>query len=812
MNLRFLVLFRVLLLVGMALAYALPAAAQSDGGVLTKQQAVVEDIAEKTDTYAKQLDGDISEDGRLVEIRNELEKLSRALLESGLAFRPRLMEINARLDQLGPPRAEGEPPEPTAVAEERGRLLDEKARINAIIGEAESLSLQVNRLIDQIAEMRRDLFAETLSKRYDMATALNASVVSEFRAEVGKIYYVFSSWLSFVFQFKLRSLLLATFFAALAAAVLYIGGRKVFGEYITAKPDDEAPSYLSRLSVAFCSTLIPSTALGVFFGATYFFYNYFGVLTPDIAQVLKAFFGVAIIVFFVFRLAWAALSPWLANWRLAPITTRAAHMLFWLIVATATVTGLDFFISAINEVFVSPLSLTIAKSLIATVIVGFLVILIGRVKPFADEEGRPRPWPAPFRYLLFLLGAVTIVASVLGYIGLARFLAQQIVVTGAIVATMYVGFLTAGALSAEGAFAQSALGRRLSNRFGAEESTLDQFGLVAGIVSNILIVICGIPLVLLQWGFHWGDITSWTYGIAREIKVGSFSFSIIGILTGIIVFIIGFFVTRWFQRWIDGSVMARGRVDSGVRNSIRTAVGYAGVAIAGLIGISAAGIDLSSLALVAGALSLGIGFGLQNIVSNFVSGLILLAERPFKAGDWIVAGAVTGTVKKISVRATEIETFQRQTVILPNSELINAAVGNWTHKNKLGRLEIRVEVAYGSDVRRVHEILLDIAQNHPLVLKNPEPFVLFSDLGEYAYIFEIRVFLADILTQLDVQNDIRFAVVEAFAREGIEIPFPQRDIHMRSGSMMEAVDEVHPAKPRVIKAKTTETRKRPAAE
>src|SRR5690606_973624 len=115
-NLRFLVLFRVLLLVGMALAYALPAAAQSDGGVLTKQQAVVEDIAEKTDTYAKQLDGDISEDGRLVEIRNELEKLSRALLESGLAFRPRLMEINAPLDQLGPPRAEGEPPEPTAVA------------------------------------------------------------------------------------------------------------------------------------------------------------------------------------------------------------------------------------------------------------------------------------------------------------------------------------------------------------------------------------------------------------------------------------------------------------------------------------------------------------------------------------------------------------------------------------------------------------------------------------------------------------------------------------------------------------------------
>ena len=144
--------------------------------------------------------------------------------------------------------------------------------------------------------------------------------------------------------------------------------------------------------------------------------------------------------------------------------------------------------------------------------------------------------------------------------------------------------------------------------------------------------------------------------------------------------------------------MARGRVDVGVRNSIRTVVGYAGVALAALIGVSAAGIDLSNLALIAGGLSLGIGFGLQNVVSNFVSGLILLAERPFKVGDWIVAGPVSGTVKKISVRATEIETFQRQTVILPNSELINSAVANWTHRNKLGRVDIAVNVAYGSDV------------------------------------------------------------------------------------------------------------------
>ncbi len=250
--------------------------------------------------------------------------------------------------------------------------------------------------------------------------------------------------------------------------------------------------------------------------------------------------------------------------------------------------------------------------------------------------------------------------------------------------------------------------------------------------------------------------------------------SAIGILSGIVVFVIGYFLTRWFQGWLDGSVMARGKVDAGVRNSIRLAVGYAGVALAGLVGISAAGIDLSNLALVAGALSLGIGFGLQNVVSNFVSGLILLAERPFKVGDWIVAGDVSGTVKKISVRATEIETFQRQSVILPNSGLINGAVGNWTHRNKLGRVEIKVGVAYGMDARRAHEILLEIAREHPLVLKNPEPFVLFVNFGPAAMEFEIRVFLADITNGSGVQNDIRFAVLDRFAQERIDIPSTPR--------------------------------------
>jgi potassium efflux system protein len=455
----------------------------------------------------------------------------------------------------------------------------------------------------------------------------------------------------------------------------------------------------------------------------------------------------------------------------------------------AVVIGLNNFLAIVNEQMGSPLSLTIARSFLATAIVGLLLILMGLVRPFRDHNGLRRPWPAWLRYSAFAVGGFTIAAALLGYIGLAVFVSIQIVVTGTVLLTAYIGFLSSRAIGAEGGFAETSVGRWLAANGKTEETTLDQLGLVVSIAINLMIVLVFLPLVLLMWGFQPGDIQAWARRLAAGFTIGSFAFSPVGILTGIFVFAVGYFFTRWFQGWLDGSVMARGRVDAGVRNSIRTVVGYAGLALAGIIAVSSAGIDLSSLALIAGGLSLGIGFGLQNIVSNFVSGLILLAERPFKAGDWIVAGAVSGTVKKISVRATEIETFQRQTVIMPNSELINAAVGNWTLRNKLGRVDIKVNVAYGADVKRAHQLLLEIAAGHPMVLKNPEPFVLFANFGPAALEFEVRVFLADVLNGNIVQNDIRFAVMEAFARAGIDIPSAPRAVEVKPVEKWPADDE-----------------------
>ncbi|MEL7304130.1 MAG: mechanosensitive ion channel domain-containing protein, partial [Pseudomonadota bacterium] len=221
------------------------------------------------------------------------------------------------------------------------------------------------------------------------------------------------------------------------------------------------------------------------------------------------------------------------------------------------------------------------------------------------------------------------------------------------------------------------------------------------------------------------------------------------------------------------------RMDPGLAHSIHKGVGYAGMALAALAGLSYAGLDITNLAIVAGALSVGIGFGLQSIVNNFVSGLILLVERPIKVGDWIIVNGAEGHVRRINVRATEIETFDRASMILPNSELITGTVQNWTHRNSLGRVLVVVGVSYSSDPDHVTRVLMKIAEDCEHVIRHPAPFVTFDNLGDSALEFTLRAYVGDVSKSLMTRTEIRRLIVLRFREEGIEIPFPQQDLHIK---------------------------------
>ena len=726
-----------------------------------------------------------NDDVALVALKLEVETLARGMLDIGVSLRPRLTEIKARIEELGPVPAEGEPAEPAAIVEERARLASERARINTLTGRAEAVTVRANELGDRITDARRELFSTTLFKRTEIGPTMLSEALTAMGEEVDDFVRTYGSWAKFVWAFKWHALLGWLFFSLLAALVFVSGAYRLFGGLITRDPGLEDPPYTSRLSVTFWSTIIPTTAMTALVGTVYVMAGSFAVLRPDVAPVISSVLVVIVAVFFVSKLARGILSPQMPNWRLVDLSNGGARVLYQLVVALVIVNGLDYVTGELSRSLGSPVVLAVFKGILSVCLMAFILIGMALVRPMLPKSGDPadpgEAWPRVIWATLLIGGIGLLATAALGYVGLARFAATQIVVTGAILTTMYIGYLSGKAISEPGAFAGTAVGRWAGTRFEIGHVGLDQAGLAAGLLISLMVLLLGIPMILLQWGFQIQDIELWFYRILTEIRIGGITISLVGIFFGIVLFVVGLLATRGFQRWLDGNVMARGQMDTGVRNSIKTGIGYLGVALAGLVGVSAAGIDLSSLALVAGALSLGIGFGLQNIVSNFVSGLILLAERPFKVGDWVVTGSTEGFVKKISVRATEIETFSRQTIIVPNSELINAPVGNWTHRNSLGRIDVPIGVSYSADPRRVIEILREVADSSEMVLSNPPPVIYFAGFGDSSLNFEVKAHLADVLSGLSARTDLRLRIFERLKAEGIEIPFPQQDLNIKFG-------------------------------
>jgi small-conductance mechanosensitive channel len=252
----------------------------------------------------------------------------------------------------------------------------------------------------------------------------------------------------------------------------------------------------------------------------------------------------------------------------------------------------------------------------------------------------------------------------------------------------------------------------------------------------------------------------------------------------IILLILLYIITNRMKNWVVDRLFAKSNIEYGTRQAIGTIIAYSIVVVGTLVILDSAGINLSALTIVAGALGIGIGFGLQNVTTNFISGIIVLLERPIKVGDRVQVEGATGDVVNISLRATTILTNDNIAVIVPNSEFISSKVINWSYKNKDIRCNFPITVAYGSDPELVRDVLLEIAENHPGVLKDKKADVLLEEFAESSLNFTLRVWTRAYTSKPGVlHSEINYEIVRKFEEHGIQIPFPQRDIFIRGGAI-----------------------------
>ena len=446
---------------------------------------------------------------------------------------------------------------------------------------------------------------------------------------------------------------------------------------------------------------------------------------------------------------------------------RYADMLAWAYVLKEVLDSIgqfDNYSAATNAVLDFPL----------LVVSGLLLFRLGRVRNDVAMAGsaEAREGEQSYFRLRFarLMGRTAMIIGILGpvmaAIGYAR-------VGEALVYPFIASLALVGLLLVLQRFINDLYELATGRRADAQDSLLPVLG-------GFALTLIFIPFVALIWGARVADLTEIWARFQEGFTLGDTRISPTDFLIVIIVFVMGYMVTRLLQGAFRTSILPKTKIDQGGQNAIVSGMGYVGIFVAAIVAITAGGLDLSSLAIVAGALSVGIGFGLQNIVSNFVSGIILLIERPITEGDWIEVNGTHGIVKDISVRSTRLETFDKYDLIIPNADFVSGTVANSTRGNSLGRIIVSVGVAYGSDTRKGEKILRDIARHHDMVLMNPEPFIFFKGFGADSLDFEIRCILRDVGAGLVVRTEMHHQIYERFKAEGIEIPYAQRDVWLRN--------------------------------
>ncbi|MBS0292517.1 MAG: mechanosensitive ion channel family protein [Proteobacteria bacterium] len=754
---------------------ATPAATAPDGQDRSPLPQV-DELRRQLDAIPKKT-GELDDGRRLLTDINAVGQAAERIVTRRSAD---LADLDQRLAGLGPAPGKGAPADAPDVAQQRAALEKQRTAIDSELKLARLIAVDAEQRGADLQRQRRALFQAQLSRRTDSPLSL-AFWRNQRYALPGDYARLkaMGAELAFAVNTAWQSPRGNQFLGYMALALLLaVGGTWLAERILVHVLPPRLPAARLRRSLLAAAAIAANVL--IIAAAVQLAWNGLalgGALAEEIDALRKASLRAAVYATFVITLGHALLARRRSSWRLLPVSDALARRLSpfpWWIAALSAFGGL---MAELNAIVGASLAAEVLVHAVTALLLSFTVasaLSHMRTMPGTADEGeaaRPQ-WVGLILACAGLGVAVTVLAVALGYIALAGLLARQMVWSGVVFATSYLlvqlaDDLCDALLSSHGGF-----GARIQATLGIEARLLDQAAvLVAGLL-RALVFFYMVVALMAPLGTDPDELFRRGSDMSYSLKVGDLTLAPQALLTALAVIVAGFLAIRIFKRWLLERYFPHTVLEPGMRSSIVTLLGYMGGVVVIAVALAGLGISVERIAWVASALSVGIGFGLQAIVQNFISGLILLAERPVKVGDWVVLGETEGDVRRVNVRATEIQLWDRSTVIVPNSEFITKTVRNMTLGSAQGRVLLRLPAPLDTDARRMRELILQAFFAHPDILETPAPSVTLEGIQSGTLTFLAIGYVSSPRQVSGVRSDMLFAILDALRTAGLVLSPP----------------------------------------
>ncbi|RTG79530.1 mechanosensitive ion channel family protein [Serratia marcescens] len=798
-------LLLLLLLLGMQLTpFAAVAATQDDPAAESAPDPATQlKAAQKQLDSMKQLVSKATTDTQLSKLRLATDDLVASMDKLSADLQPVQEKLQAQLDVLGPAPAAGALPETPAVAQQRNALNSSKKQLDDAVKRAQAIKTSAFDLGQQISDLRRVAFKTQLALNTGsilgvkfwtpvvQPSADDVQRLDQFNAEMKAAWD--ASWQD---EWRYGTL------ALLALAVIvwswgrYLSERFLAWVSIRFLPDGRLRrSFMAIITVA-VTVITTSIALNLL----YYVFIRVQPLPVMLEDFAEGFNRLGIFCALIAGLGRAALSLNRPSWRLASLDNEVAAGLRYFSPLLAGLALAFGTVELINNVVSASLATTIFGNGLVAGLIGMVLLaapLRGqRIRRRLEQQGahlEKRTLVGGLVHIVTLVCSVVILLSLLiGYIAFARFLTYQLI--WVVLMAFYFMVLFATDLCAALFSPQTVSGKMLKKTLSFKDRHLEQVAIITTALAK-----CSLLLLMIIALFN-GSFGSTTPGSLMEKIVsiltgeGLQRFNIVpgNLLNAVICLAIGIYILRAVRRWLGSELLPKTISDVGIRASLVTLFSNIGYVLVILITLAALGIQWSNLAWIVSALSVGIGFGLQEIVKNFISGLILLTERPVKVGDMIGIGGVEGDVRRINVRATEIQLSDRSTMIVPNSQLISQNVRNATMGNAQGVVTIALTFPTSIDPEQVRNILLSAYNEYETILDTPAPYVRFSQLGPDGIILSVTGYVPSPRMVGATKSELLFNILKLLRAQEVSLSSPQEVVFMKQqATRYQANEEEH---------------------